>query len=92
MPQFGKPTPATLLQRQRMANLMNLARVYRNWSVDEVAKHVGVQTVTYIDETNGWVVTKLDLELMEIGFVVNIAKALDWTVEQVIEVLMAKKA
>lgn len=92
MPQFGKPTPATLLQRQRMANLMNLARVYRNWSVDEIAEQVGVQIVTYIDETNGWVIVKLDLELLEIDFVVNIAKALDWTVEQVVEFLMAKKA
>lgn len=75
-----------------MANLMNLARVYRNWSVDEIAEQVGVQIVTYIDETNGWVIVKLDLELLEIDFVVNIAKALDWTVEQVVEFLMAKKA
>ena len=88
---FGKPKAATILQRQKMAELINLARVYRNWSVDDAVQILEIRKVMFVDEKSGWVVTKLDLDLMEISFVCNIAKALDWPIERVVEFLMARE-
>lgn len=65
--------------RERLEELQVLARTYRSWSVKELAHALGRQPGRLVPDSG---MPKIDL-------VVALARALDWTVEAVVEHLMS---
>jgi tetratricopeptide (TPR) repeat protein len=70
---------ATLVRRERLGRFVDLARVYRGWSRQELASRLGRDASKVVPESGN---PKLDL-------VVALADALDWTVGDVAECVWA---